>query len=133
MFAEQLIRRSICLTWILPQIKCHTDWGVVLQFEIFDFSRGKKIRRILTTPPTSFILLCESPTSTETKCCLLYFGNPKVFPLMYCFGVTKPKYASFHYGCLPQIIQSCCQLRDLYFQVNWVALQPPWKPEGVGT
>lgn len=46
------------------------------------FWGAKKLWRIWTAPP-SFILLSASPTSIETKCCLLYFGNPKV--VVWCF------------------------------------------------
>lgn len=41
MRTEQFIRRSIHLTWIVSQLKCEVDWGVVFQFGITDFPGGR--------------------------------------------------------------------------------------------
>lgn len=52
------------------------------------FCWGEETMKSFNRP---FILLSESPTSIETKCCVLYFGNPKVFSLRIMFWYFQNK------------------------------------------
>lgn len=94
--SEQLIREDPFVSLGSVTAKLTEELSFSLALLIFPEVKW----RIGTAPPTSFTLLPENWTSVEAKSCLLYFGNPEVFPLIWCFQNK----IFFFWFCLPRVI-----------------------------